>query len=241
MSLSKLLRPQAICRTKQNGNHSQLLKLNTARFLRLVPSVLVADQLNRADIVYISGLSLDHQTVSAASRIRLSEREEESMSCFLRACDAALSYLQDLDKVSLETHRFDNSFKICIVLWQTEAPLTGTWWPTIQCVFNDSACHHNPRTVLSVCCFFPDSDDSTPQNSQIEPAPCGHGAGLLRAGCITECLPLSAAEGVTRQTTQKTYKLFSYLFSLPIHSIFIEKNITFEVLAIFCLKSLKHW
>lgn len=101
MSLSKLLRPQAICRTKQNVNHSQHLKLNTARFLRLVPSVLVADRLNRTDIIYISGLSLDHQTVSAVSRVRLSEREEESMSCFLRACDAALSYLQDLDKVSL--------------------------------------------------------------------------------------------------------------------------------------------
>lgn len=47
------------------------------------------------------GLSLDHQTVSAVSRVRLSEREEESMSCFLRACDAALSYMQELDKVSL--------------------------------------------------------------------------------------------------------------------------------------------
>ncbi len=45
------------------------------------------------------GLSLDHQTVSAVSRVRLLEREEESLSCFLRACDAALSYLQELDKV----------------------------------------------------------------------------------------------------------------------------------------------
>lgn len=47
----------------------------------------------------VSGLSLDHQTVSAVSRVRLSEREEESLSCYLRACDAALSYLQELDKV----------------------------------------------------------------------------------------------------------------------------------------------
>lgn len=102
MSLSKLLRPpQSICRTKQKVNYSQHLKLKSARFLHLVPSVLVADQLNRKYIIYISGLSLDHQTVSAVSRVRLSEREEESMSCFLRACDAALSYLQDLDKVSL--------------------------------------------------------------------------------------------------------------------------------------------
>lgn len=49
----------------------------------------------------MSGLSLDHQTVSAVSRVRLSEREEESLSCYLRACDAALSYLQELDKVSV--------------------------------------------------------------------------------------------------------------------------------------------
>lgn len=51
----------------------------------------------------VSGLSLDHQTVSAVSRVRLSEREEESLSCFLRACDAALSFLQELDKVGAPT------------------------------------------------------------------------------------------------------------------------------------------
>ncbi|KAA8578509.1 hypothetical protein FQN60_000048, partial [Etheostoma spectabile] len=49
------------------------------------------------------GLSLDHQTVSASSRVRLSEREEECLSCYLRACDAALSYLQELDKISVTT------------------------------------------------------------------------------------------------------------------------------------------
>uniref|UniRef100_A0A3B3UPN9 Tetratricopeptide repeat domain 7A n=1 Tax=Poecilia latipinna TaxID=48699 RepID=A0A3B3UPN9_9TELE len=54
-----------------------------------------------AEAFVIKGLSLDHQTLSAVSRIRLSEREEESLSCFLKACDAALSYLQELDKVSL--------------------------------------------------------------------------------------------------------------------------------------------
>lgn len=48
-----------------------------------------------------AGLSLDHQTVSAASRIRLSEREEECLSCYLQACDTALHYLQELDKVFL--------------------------------------------------------------------------------------------------------------------------------------------
>uniref|UniRef100_A0A3Q1GA38 Tetratricopeptide repeat domain 7A n=1 Tax=Acanthochromis polyacanthus TaxID=80966 RepID=A0A3Q1GA38_9TELE len=52
-----------------------------------------------AEAFVIKGLSLDHQTVSAVSRIRLSEREEESLSCYLRACDAALSYLQELDRV----------------------------------------------------------------------------------------------------------------------------------------------
>ncbi|TMS04928.1 hypothetical protein E3U43_010085 [Larimichthys crocea] len=57
-----------------------------------------------AEAFVIKGLSLDHQTVSAVSRLRLSEREEESLSCFLRACDAALSYLQELDKVVTTPH-----------------------------------------------------------------------------------------------------------------------------------------
>ncbi|XP_031139966.1 tetratricopeptide repeat protein 7A [Sander lucioperca] len=56
-----------------------------------------------AEAFVIKGLSLDHQTVSASSRVRLSEREEESLSCYLRACDAALSYLQELDKISVTT------------------------------------------------------------------------------------------------------------------------------------------
>ncbi|KAK3553897.1 hypothetical protein QTP70_012727 [Hemibagrus guttatus] len=51
-----------------------------------------------AEAFVIKGLSLDHQTVSAASRVRLSEREEECLSCYLRACDTALHYLQELDK-----------------------------------------------------------------------------------------------------------------------------------------------
>ncbi|KAF7710657.1 hypothetical protein HF521_009529 [Silurus meridionalis] len=51
-----------------------------------------------AEAFVIKGLSLDHQTVSAASRVRLSEREEECLSCYLRACDTALLYLQKLDK-----------------------------------------------------------------------------------------------------------------------------------------------
>ncbi|XP_013886913.1 tetratricopeptide repeat protein 7A, partial [Austrofundulus limnaeus] len=57
-----------------------------------------------AEAFVIKGLSLDHQTVSSVSRVRLSEREEESLSCFLRACDAALSYLQELDKMVSTPH-----------------------------------------------------------------------------------------------------------------------------------------
>ncbi|KAG7470239.1 tetratricopeptide repeat protein 7A [Solea senegalensis] len=57
-----------------------------------------------AEAFVIKGLSLDHQTVSAVSRIRLLEREEESLSCYLRACDAALSFLQELDKTVTTPH-----------------------------------------------------------------------------------------------------------------------------------------
>ncbi|XP_033835654.1 tetratricopeptide repeat protein 7A [Periophthalmus magnuspinnatus] len=51
-----------------------------------------------AEAFVIKGLSLAHQTVSGVSRVRLSEREEESLSCFLKACDAALSFLQEVEK-----------------------------------------------------------------------------------------------------------------------------------------------
>ncbi|XP_054456057.1 tetratricopeptide repeat protein 7A isoform X1 [Anoplopoma fimbria] len=57
-----------------------------------------------AEAFVIKGLSLDHQTVSTVSRVRLSEREEESLSCYLRACDASLSYLQELDKTVTTPH-----------------------------------------------------------------------------------------------------------------------------------------
>ncbi|KAL6101569.1 ttc7a [Pungitius sinensis] len=57
-----------------------------------------------AEAFVIKGLSLDHQTVSSVSRVRLSEREEESLSCYLRACDASLSYLQELDKTVSTPH-----------------------------------------------------------------------------------------------------------------------------------------
>ena len=58
----------------------------------------------------VSGLSLDHQIVSSVSRVRLSEREEESLSCYLKACDASLSYLQELDKV----HFYTCSIYLCV-------------------------------------------------------------------------------------------------------------------------------
>uniref|UniRef100_A0A8C6UQL3 Tetratricopeptide repeat domain 7A n=1 Tax=Neogobius melanostomus TaxID=47308 RepID=A0A8C6UQL3_9GOBI len=59
-----------------------------------------------AEAFVIKGLSLGHQSVTGVSRVRLSEREEESLSCFLKACDAALSFLQELDKVRLRAGRF---------------------------------------------------------------------------------------------------------------------------------------
>ncbi|XP_077438673.1 tetratricopeptide repeat protein 7A isoform X2 [Vanacampus margaritifer] len=57
-----------------------------------------------AEAFVIKGLSLDHQALSSVSRIRLLEREEESLSCYLKACDAALSYLQELDKTVPTPH-----------------------------------------------------------------------------------------------------------------------------------------
>ncbi|XP_061766919.1 tetratricopeptide repeat protein 7A isoform X4 [Nerophis ophidion] len=57
-----------------------------------------------AEAFIIKGLSLDHQALSSVSRIRLIEREEESLSCYLKACDAALSYLQELDKTVTTPH-----------------------------------------------------------------------------------------------------------------------------------------
>ncbi|XP_028323576.1 tetratricopeptide repeat protein 7A-like [Gouania willdenowi] len=57
-----------------------------------------------AEAFVIKGLSLDHQALSSVSRIRLSEREEESLSCYLRACDAALAFLQELDKTVTTPH-----------------------------------------------------------------------------------------------------------------------------------------
>ncbi|KAM9847739.1 tetratricopeptide repeat protein 7A [Aulostomus maculatus] len=57
-----------------------------------------------AEAFVIKGLSLDHQALSSVSRVRLIEREEESLSCYLRACDAALSYLQELDKTVTTPH-----------------------------------------------------------------------------------------------------------------------------------------
>lgn len=67
----------------------------TAKYIMLLS---VADE-NPKCVSVFAGLSLDHQTVSAASRVRLSEREEECLSCYLQACDTALLYLQELDKV----------------------------------------------------------------------------------------------------------------------------------------------
>uniref|UniRef100_A0A673Y186 Tetratricopeptide repeat domain 7A n=1 Tax=Salmo trutta TaxID=8032 RepID=A0A673Y186_SALTR len=45
-----------------------------------------------------------------ASRVRLSEREEECLSCYLRACDTSLVYLQELDKVCVSVCVFVGYF-----------------------------------------------------------------------------------------------------------------------------------
>lgn len=66
----------------------------------------------------VSGLSLDHQTVSAMSRVRLSEREEESLSCYLRACDASLYFLQELDKVAF-SYILDLAWSIFVYVYVT--------------------------------------------------------------------------------------------------------------------------
>uniref|UniRef100_H3ANW1 Tetratricopeptide repeat domain 7A n=1 Tax=Latimeria chalumnae TaxID=7897 RepID=H3ANW1_LATCH len=57
-----------------------------------------------AEAYVIKGLSLERQPTSLASRMRLSEREEEAIICFEKACYVALIYLQELDKVTSSTH-----------------------------------------------------------------------------------------------------------------------------------------
>jgi len=60
------------------------------------------------------GMSLDHQSMSGASRVRLSEREEECLTCYLMACDAGLLYLQELDKVCVcKVCRFTQNVFFC--------------------------------------------------------------------------------------------------------------------------------
>ncbi|XP_074845752.1 tetratricopeptide repeat protein 7A isoform X1 [Carettochelys insculpta] len=62
-------------------------------FLRLVTEAFV-----------IKGLSLERSPNSIASRARLSEREEEVMTCFERACVIAQVYLQELEKTLSVMH-----------------------------------------------------------------------------------------------------------------------------------------
>lgn len=67
----------------------------------IIPNYYKVMNLNLIVLHKCLGLSLDHQPMSGASRVRLSEREEECLSCYLMACDAALLYLQELDKVCM--------------------------------------------------------------------------------------------------------------------------------------------
>lgn len=162
----------------------------------------------------VSGLSLDHQTVSSVSRVRLSEREEESLSCFLRACDAALSYLQELDKVCLCIH-VEYAWYVCrLLVWVSERLCRVTNIESKNVLLYRRVCttwgHFTFRgnvVCLSVSFHlyiifvFSDSVNTPHQDSQSQSAStCGHGAGLLPAGCITECLPLFTAEGVSLPT-----------------------------------------
>ncbi|RXM34430.1 Tetratricopeptide repeat protein 7A [Acipenser ruthenus] len=57
-----------------------------------------------AEALLIKGLSMERQHVSAASQARLSERQEEALSCFEKACDITLLYLQELDKSVSSPH-----------------------------------------------------------------------------------------------------------------------------------------
>ncbi|XP_051775575.1 tetratricopeptide repeat protein 7A isoform X2 [Erpetoichthys calabaricus] len=51
-----------------------------------------------AEALVIKGLSLERQQLSTTSVVRRTERKAESLLCFEKACDAALLYLQDLEK-----------------------------------------------------------------------------------------------------------------------------------------------
>ncbi|XP_055025980.2 tetratricopeptide repeat protein 7A [Misgurnus anguillicaudatus] len=72
-----------------------------------------------AEAFVIKGLSIDHQRLSGASRIRLSEKDEECLACYLMACDAGLLYLQELDKTvttpSSKTTKSGSSAPACDV------------------------------------------------------------------------------------------------------------------------------
>ncbi|KAK6489277.1 tetratricopeptide repeat protein 7A-like [Huso huso] len=57
-----------------------------------------------AEALLIKGLSMERQHISAASQARLSERQEEALSCFEKACDITLLYLQELDKSVSSSH-----------------------------------------------------------------------------------------------------------------------------------------
>ncbi|XP_055495588.1 tetratricopeptide repeat protein 7A-like isoform X1 [Leucoraja erinacea] len=56
-----------------------------------------------AEAYVIKGLSLERLASSVTSRVRLFEREEETMSCFEKAGDIALVYLQEVDRAMVNT------------------------------------------------------------------------------------------------------------------------------------------
>ncbi|XP_069787152.1 tetratricopeptide repeat protein 7A-like isoform X2 [Narcine bancroftii] len=56
-----------------------------------------------AEAYVIKGLSLEYQASSVTSRVRLFEREEETMSCFEKAGDIALVYLQEGERAMISS------------------------------------------------------------------------------------------------------------------------------------------
>ncbi|XP_007895033.1 tetratricopeptide repeat protein 7A [Callorhinchus milii] len=57
-----------------------------------------------AEACVIKGLSLERQTSSVTSRVRLFEREAEVLSCYEKAGDIALVYLQEVERLVSNTH-----------------------------------------------------------------------------------------------------------------------------------------
>lgn len=144
------------------------------------------------------------------SRVRLSEREEESLSCYLRACDAALSFLQELDKVPVPVVLVLHCcYLINIIKYNFYLSKNFVRFFFFLTIFTSRSgsiflSEKKERKILVITCCDDDDDvtDSnytSPQDQQDQSSAstCGHGPGLLPPGCSAERLPLSAAPRVS--------------------------------------------